>query len=99
MVLEIAQIEVKPGHESAFEAGVGRAAELFRRAKGCRGMELQRSVEIPTRYRLMVRWETLENHTVDFRESADFPAWRALVSEHFAAPPQVEHTVLAVQGS
>ncbi len=62
-------------------------------------MELQRSVEIPTRYRLMVRWETLENHTVDFRESADFPAWRALVSEHFAAPPQVEHTVLAVQGS
>ena len=37
-------------------------------------------------------------HTVDFRESADFQAWRALVSEHFAAPPQVEHTVLAVQG-
>ncbi|AWN50463.1 antibiotic biosynthesis monooxygenase family protein [Methylobacterium sp. 17Sr1-1] len=98
MVLEIAQIEVKAGHESAFEAGVGQAAELFRRARGCRGMELQRSVEIPTRYRLMVQWETLENHTVDFRESADFPAWRALVSEHFAAPPQVEHTVLAVQG-
>ncbi len=57
MVLEIAQIEVKAGHESAFETGVGQAAELFRRAKGCRGMELQRSVEIPTRYRLMVRWE------------------------------------------
>ena len=98
MVLEIAQIEVKAGHEEAFEAGVGKAAELFHRAKGCRSMALERSVEVPTRYRLMVRWETLENHTVDFRESADFQAWRALVSEHFAAPPQVEHTVLAVQG-
>jgi heme-degrading monooxygenase HmoA len=98
MVLEIAQIEVKPGHETAFEAGVTKAAELFRRAKGCRAMELQRSVETPNRYRLMVRWETLEHHTVDFRDSADFAAWRALVSEHFAAPPQVEHTVLAVHG-
>ncbi|GJD49808.1 hypothetical protein OPKNFCMD_2542 [Methylobacterium crusticola] len=98
MVLEIAQIEVKPGAESAFEAGVAEAAELFRRARGCRGMELQRSVEHPSRYRLMVRWETLENHTVDFRESADFQAWRALVADHFAGAPQVEHTVLAVQG-
>ncbi|MEH3144584.1 MAG: antibiotic biosynthesis monooxygenase [Methylobacterium frigidaeris] len=98
MVLEIARIEVKPGHESAFEAGVAKAAELFRRAKGCRGMELQRSVENPSHYQLMVRWETLENHTVDFRGSEDFQGWRALVSEHFAAPPQVEHTVVAVQG-
>ncbi|RVU20182.1 antibiotic biosynthesis monooxygenase family protein [Methylobacterium oryzihabitans] len=98
MVLEIARIEVKPGQESAFEEGVAKAAELFRRAKGCRGMELQRSVENPSHYQLMVQWETLENHTVDFRGSEDFQAWRALVSEHFVAPPQVEHTVVAVKG-
>jgi quinol monooxygenase YgiN len=98
MVLEIAQIEVKPGHEAAFEHGVSEAAPLFRRAKGCRSMALHRSVEQPTRYRLMVQWETLENHTVDFRESPDFQAWRALVSDHFAAPPAVEHTAIAVQG-
>ena len=51
---------------------MAKAAPLFQRAKGCRGMELQRSVERPNRYRLFVQWETLENHTVDFRGSADF---------------------------
>ncbi|MFE1597915.1 antibiotic biosynthesis monooxygenase family protein [Methylobacterium sp. ID0610] len=98
MVLEIAQIEVKPGHEAAFEDGVAEATALFRRAKGCRSMKLHRSIENPTRYRLMVEWETLENHTVDFRGSPDFQAWRALVSNHFAAPPAVEHTAVTTAG-
>jgi len=92
MVLEIAQIDVKQGSESEFEANVAKAAPLFKRARGCRSMQLQRSVEQPQRYRLMVEWETLENHTVDFRESADFQAWRGLVGHCFASPPQVEHT-------
>ncbi len=98
MILEIAQIDVKPGLEAAFEEGVAQAAPLFRRAKGCRAMELQRSLEIPTRYRLFVRWETLENHTVDFRGSEDFQAWRALVGHCFERPPEVEHTRLALTG-
>jgi heme-degrading monooxygenase HmoA len=98
MVLEIAQIDVKPGMEQAFEAGVKEAAPLFRRAKGCKGMELQRSVEKPSRYRLFVTWETLENHTVDFRGSDDFQQWRKLVGHCFQSPPDVEHTSLAVKG-
>jgi len=98
MFLEIAQIDVKPGSEAAFEAGVDQAAPLFRRAKGCRGMRLHRSVEIPTRYRLMVRWDTVENHTVDFRGSADFQEWRRLVGPYFAATPAVEHTEALLLG-
>jgi heme-degrading monooxygenase HmoA len=98
MILEIAQIEVKPGMEAEFEAGVAKAAPLFKRAKGCGGMELQRSIENPTRYRLFVKWETVENHTKDFRESADFQEWRKLVGHCFAAPPAVEHTREAVRG-
>jgi quinol monooxygenase YgiN len=98
MVLEIAQIEVAPGKEEAFEDGVAKAAPVFRRAKGCHGMTLQRSLEKPTRYRLFVRWETLENHTVDFRGSADFQEWRKLVGHCFASPPEVEHVREAVHG-
>ncbi len=98
MFVEIAQIEVKPGLEAEFEAGVAKAAPLFRRAKGCSGMELQRSVEKPSRYRLFVRWETVENHTIDFRGSADFQEWRKLVGHCFATPPEVEHTRKAVAG-
>lgn len=92
MFLEVAQIEVKPGSEAAFEEGVSKAGPLFQRAKGCRGMQLQRSVEFPSRYRLIVTWETVDNHMVDFRGSEDFQEWRRLVGDFFATPPAVEHT-------
>ena len=98
MILEIAQIDIKPGMESEFEAGVKAAAPIFKRAKGCASMELQRSVEKPARYRLFVKWQTVENHTVDFRGSPDFQEWRKLVGHCFAAPPEVEHTQQAVTG-
>jgi quinol monooxygenase YgiN len=98
MFLEIVQVEIKPGLEAEFEAGVAKAVPLFRRAKGCHGLEMQRSVEKPQRYRLFVKWETMEAHTVDFRGSADFQAWRGLVGHCFAAPPEVEHTSRVLEG-
>lgn len=98
MITEIAQIDVKRGMEAQFEAGVREAVPLFKRAKGCMGLRLERSHEKPQRYRLFVQWETLENHTVDFRGSADFPAWRKLVGDCFASPPEVEHVREVVKG-
>ncbi len=98
MILEIAQIDVKPGMEAEFEAGVAKAVPLFRRAEGCRSMELQRSLEKPSRYRLFVQWETLEDHTVAFRGSEDFQVWRGLVGHCFERPPEVEHTQQVVKG-
>jgi len=97
MVFEIAQIDVTPGKEAAFEAAVAEAAKLFNRARGCRGLQLQRSIEKPARYRLIVEWETLEDHTVHFRASDDFQEWRRLVGSLFAAPPEVEHTELVLK--
>jgi quinol monooxygenase YgiN len=97
MITEIAQIEVKPGMEAEFEAGVKKAAPIFQRAKGCTAMELRRSIEKPSRYRLFVGWATLENHTVDFRGSADFQEWRKLVAHCFASPPEVEHVMQVVK--
>jgi heme-degrading monooxygenase HmoA len=98
MVLEIALIEVKPGMEAEFEAGVAKAGPVFQRAKGCTAMTLQRSIEKPQRYRLFVQWETLENHVVDFRNSPDFAEWRSLVGHCFAQTPEVEHVHETVKG-
>ena len=98
MITEIAQIDVKPGMEAEFESGVTKAAPLFKRAKGCSGMRLARSHEKPQRYRLFVQWDTVENHTVDFRGSADFQEWRKLVGHCFAAPPNVEHVTEVMRG-
>ena len=89
MFWEIAQIDVKPGEEAAFEAAVAKAVPLFKNSRGCKGMRLHRSVEHPGRYRLVVDWETVEDHTVHFRGSENFQEWRRLVGAHFAGPPAV----------
>ncbi len=91
MVLESAEILVKPGMEEAFEEGVRQAVPLFRRAQGCSGMRLQRGVENPRAYRLLVEWATLEDHTVHFRDSEDFQEWRRLVGHCFDGAPNVSH--------
>lgn len=96
MITEIAQIEVKAGMEKDFEAAVKKARDAFGAAKGFHGFELHKSIEKPQRYRLVVKWATLENHTVDFRGSENFTKWRGLVGSFFASPPEVEHTETVV---
>ena|SRR3972149_3949682 len=98
MVLEIAQLSIKPGMEAEFEAAVKKAVPHFKNAKGCKGMTLQRSHEKPQRYRLFVQWDTLEDHTVGFRGSANWQAWRDLVGHCFDGPAEVEHVTEAVHG-
>lgn len=96
MITEIAQIDVRPGDEAAFEAAVAKARAVFQRSDGFLGFELHRSIERPQRYRLVAKWRTLEAHTVTFRSSENFAEWRALVGPYFAAPPEVEHTEIVV---
>ena len=90
MILETAEITVTDA--PAFEAAVREAVPLFLASAGCEGVDLHRVVEDPSRYRLLVRWATLEDHTVTFRGSEAFTRWRALVSPFFAAPPVVTHS-------
>lgn len=96
VIYEIAEIEAKRGEEAALEAAVAKAAPLFQRAKGCHSLRLERVIERPSIYRLVVGWETVEHHMVDFRESEDFQEWRRLAGPHFAAPPRVEHVSVAL---
>jgi heme-degrading monooxygenase HmoA len=91
MVLEAAQIQVKSGEEAAFEAAMRRAAPVIASAAGYRGHSVQRSIETPGRYLLLVHWETLEAHTVGFRGSPAFLEWRAIIGPFFASAPVVEH--------
>ena len=98
MVTELAEIQIPSGRDAAFLAAVAEAVPLFQRARGCTGMRVEKRVEDVDRYVLIVGWETLEDHTVHFRESADFQQWRALVGGFFAVAPTVTHTVPALAG-
>jgi heme-degrading monooxygenase HmoA len=53
--------------------------------------ELQCCIECPTRYVLLVKWETLEAHTIGFRESAQYQLWRAELHHFYEPMPVVEH--------
>jgi len=98
MILEIADIRIQPGKQAEFDAAIQRGVEtVASKAKGFRGYKVNRGVESPERYILMIYWETLENHTVDFREGTLFPQWRAIVGPFFAAPPVVEHFTLVTK--
>ena len=100
MILELADIRIAPGKNAEFEAAIRRGAEtVIAGAKGFRGYKVNRGVESPERYLLMIYWETLENHTVDFRGGPLFPQWRAIVGPFFAAPPVVEHFELVVKSA
>ena len=63
-------------------------------ARGFKGFSVHKGIESPERYILQIFWDTLEDHTVGFRESPAFADWRAIVGPFFAAPPVVEHFTL-----
>lgn len=98
MVTEIADIHITPGTDAAFLAAVQQAVPLFQRARGCKAMRIEKRIEDADNYLLIIHWETLDNHNVDFRESADFQQWRALVGGFFAKPPHVTHITPALTG-
>lgn len=91
MVLEAALLHVGPGEEAAFEEAMRRAAPVIAGSPGYLRHELGRCLETKGRYLLLVQWETLQAHTVGFRESPRFGEWRAIIGPFFAAPPVVEH--------
>lgn len=91
MIIERARLTIKSGEEAAFEAAFAKAAPLFLKAQGCKGVRIERVLEAPDVYVLVVDWEQLEDHTVTFRATEDFQEWRRLAGPHFASPPEVEH--------
>jgi quercetin dioxygenase-like cupin family protein/quinol monooxygenase YgiN len=90
-VHEVARITVRPGREAQFEAAVAEAVPLFQRAEGARTLVLERSEEHPGEYRLVVSWDSIDDHMRTFRESPAFAKWRALIADCVAGPAEVEH--------
>lgn len=91
MILEVAMLQVKPGMTKEFEQNFRQASAIISRMKGYKTHELQKCLEDPNKYVLLVGWETLEDHTVGFRESADYQEWKALLHHFYDPFPTVEH--------
>jgi len=100
MILELADFSIHPQHNDAFEEAVKRGIKtVIARSEGFEGFKLNRCIENPERYVLQIFWTTLEDHTVGFRESPAFAAWRAIVGPFFASPPVVQHFDLVAKST
>jgi heme-degrading monooxygenase HmoA len=91
MILEHAPLDVKPGQEEAFEAAFAQARKIISSMPGFLSLRLERGIERRNRYLLLVEWRTLEDHTVGFRQSADYQKWKALLHHFYDPFPTVEH--------
>jgi heme-degrading monooxygenase HmoA len=91
VVLEIADFAVLPGQEGEFVAAVREGLAYVAATPGFRSARVTRGVESPSRFVLLIEWDSLEAHTVGFRESENFPRWRGVVGPFFDGPPRVEH--------
>jgi heme-degrading monooxygenase HmoA len=91
MVLEVALIDVRPGEEDAFTSAYGKAHETLAGTPGCRTVRMTRGIESPSRFVLLVEWDSVEAHVENFRATERFTTWRGLIGPYFAQPPVVEH--------
>lgn len=91
MIVEHATLNIKVGMEDAFESAMATAGSIFDRADGFRSLKVLRSVETESSYVLALEWETLEDHTVTFRESGLLDEWRQFVGGFLAGAPVVGH--------
>jgi heme-degrading monooxygenase HmoA len=97
VILEHAVLEVIPGEERRFEAAFGEAKSIISAMPGFRSLRLERCIEKPSRYVLLVEWERLEDHTEGFRGSPDYQRWRELLHHFYEPFPVVDHYELVFE--
>jgi heme-degrading monooxygenase HmoA len=93
MVLEVAEIKITPGQEDAFKEAYRSAREFVKVSPGLRSMRMTQGVENPSRFVLLIEWDSVEAHDQGFRETDRFAKWRGAIGPFFAEPPFVEHVV------
>ena len=91
MITEIALLQVKQGQTAAFEAAFQQAERYISCQHGYLGHSLQQCMEDDHRYLLKVEWVRLEDHTLGFRQSAEYAEWKKLLHHFYDPFPVVEH--------
>lgn len=91
MILEIAPLQIRPGQSPAFETAFREAQAIIASMPGYLSHELVRCLEHADQYVLLVRWRSLEDHQVGFRQSAGYQQWRALLHHFYDPFPTVLH--------
>jgi heme-degrading monooxygenase HmoA len=96
VIYELVEAEIKPGAEAAFEAAYAQATTLLQRTPGCHSVRMLRGVEEPSKFRILIQWESLEHHTQGFRGSPDHQQLISLTRPHYLYPSLVQHYTVVI---
>ena len=91
MITEIALLKIRRGQSAAFEEAFAQAQTIIESMQGYIQHELQQCLEKNDKYLLIVRWSTVEDHTVGFRQSKEYGNWKKLLHHFYDPFPEVEH--------
>lgn len=91
MILETAILDVIPTKTTEFERAFAKAQKIIGSMEGYISHELQKCIEQESRYILLVKWQTLEDHTVGFRGTSEYQEWKELLHHFYDPFPTVEH--------
>jgi heme-degrading monooxygenase HmoA len=90
-VTEVADLQIVAGSEADFVAAYQGVRDVLMSTPGCRSARMTQCIETPTRFVLLVEWDSVEAHEQNFRASERFAQWRGAIGPYFAQPPHVEH--------
>lgn len=91
MILEVAVMTVKPECIKDFEAAFPKAAAISASCEGYISHEIERCIETKGKYYYMIRWESVEAHEKNFRQTPKRQQFRDAIGQYWANPPQAEH--------
>lgn len=91
VILEHAILDVAAGREAEFESAFDAAVPIISASPGFESLRLERCLESPGRYVLLVEWDRLEDHTEGFRQSPQYDEWRRRLHHFYDPFPIVEH--------
>jgi heme-degrading monooxygenase HmoA len=91
MIYEIAVLPVHKERVEMFKRAFAEVAPLLSRAKGYGGHLLAQGIETPQLFNLIVRWQSLEDHTPGFEASEDHRIFMMGLDEYFSEEPRVYH--------
>lgn len=97
MILEVAILYIRSGQQEPFEKDFAKAGKNISSMQGYCGHSLQKCIEEDNKYLLFVNWNTIEDHTIHFRQSEQYQLWKKLLHHYYDPFPTVEHYEIVLE--
>ncbi|WP_195576525.1 antibiotic biosynthesis monooxygenase family protein [Paenibacillus sp. 1001270B_150601_E10] len=93
MISEVANLHIQDGMASEFESQFRRASPLLIGSKGYISHELHKCIEERNKYLLIIKWQSVSDHLVSFKQSEAYAEWRLMLAPFFDSAVEAEHYI------